>query len=848
MIYQLIIFYSWNGIAQVKKQLTVEDYKLWHKIMMGVTSYDGTWLSYTKSYKGNIDTLYLTNTRTNQIHIFPKGNTEQITPNGKFFTHMISDTLKLLEINSGKILNHLNVEKYQISKSGKHLIYLQKDTAVQVLNVKDLESGNECSFENVIEFNVNPQGDYIYIIQDFMGVRMGRLINLNNLKEEKSVLIPEGFEVQQLAWNFTGRSLAYILIDKELKAKKVVSIPNINKVFDVFELDQTDVKGLSPNRHIAYKKLYVSDDGDKVFFDTVAQEVFDTDNHVQIWRSADSQLPPKKNVNHYQWNVWKPKTNDLKIIENDTIHVCALSSNQEKALLLDNNRYLPLYDYGDRYSDVYVLDLKNGDKTKVLEKQLRAHNHLVTSIYDDYIVYFKNNNWWSYNIKTKQHTCLTKGLGTEFNKSQSDRLDTNRAHGFGGWTTKKEILVYDTFDIWLLSLDGAYTKKMTNGVGDQIKHRLYKTAKKSIRDNFFGHVSENYDLKNDLLIKTLHTKTYDEGFGIWSIKQGFKELTHKDRKISFIKRTEDSESFLFSESSFHIPPRLMKLDSTNKESLIALSNVQQDKFYWGKSKLIHYVGPQGEMLKAALFYPGNYDARKKYPMIVSIYEKRSDALHNYTMPSETNYGGLNIANYTAEGYFVLMPDIAYKLNSPGKSALTCVLSSIEKAQASASIDQNKIGLIGHSFGGFETTYIISQTDRFKTAIAGAGVTDLLSFYLDIDSANLSNMERFESEQFRIQIPFTELAFSNESPIMNVKTIHTPVMLFIGDKDQMVRPSYNIKLFAALWRLKKESVLLIYPNEGHTILNEDYLKDLTLKTKDWFDYHLKDGLKTKWMVN
>src|SRR5690606_1635786 len=157
----------------------------------------------------------------------------------------------------------------------------------------------------------------------------------------------------------------------------------------------------------------------------------------------------------------------------------------------------------------------------------RAHNHLVTSIYDDYIVYFKNNNWWSYNIKTKQHTCLTKGLGTEFNKSQSDRLDTNRAHGFGGWTTKKEILVYDTFDIWLLSLDGAYTKKMTNGVGDQIKHRLYKTAKKSIRDNFFGHVSENYDLKNDLLIKTLHTKTYDEGFGIWSIKQGFKELTHK---------------------------------------------------------------------------------------------------------------------------------------------------------------------------------------------------------------------------------------------------------------------------------------------------------------------------------
>jgi len=206
----------------------------------------------------------------------------------------------------------------------------------------------------------------------------------------------------------------------------------------------------------------------------------------------------------------------------------------------------------------------------------------------------------------------------------------------------------------------------------------------------------------------------------------------------------------------------------------------------------------------------------------------------------------NITNFTAEGYFVLLPDIAYTLNKPGNSALKCVLSAIDQVVKICSIDEANMGLIGHSFGGFETAYIISQTDRFKTAVAGGGVTDLLSFYLEVDSSNLSNMERFESEQFRNKIPFTEKDFLIESPLMNVRTINTPVLLWTGANDKSVNPSHSMKMNAALWRLKKKSTLLIYPNEGHVLINPLNQRDITFKTMSWFDNYLKDLPKKDWM--
>lgn len=839
-----VFFYSHFCQSQQKRNLTQEDYKLWHTLQVGVMSNDGMWTSFAKTYESNIDTLFLKNTISDFQYVFPSGYDGKITPKGDLFAYLKTDTLYVLETATGKQSKYPNVKQFEFTKDDKYLIYLLNSNTLAIKNVK---TGNIEEFQKTNEYSINPKNKQIAIIQNDKGFSTVKLINLLALKKPVTFSVSMSTTYQRLTWNATGKSLAYYNLHKNNNKCEIVFIADIENSSNIASLDSSKMKGLQIDRNIINTKLYISNKGDKLFFDTVKNKSTKEEiMSVQVWKSSDKQVPPKPLFNYFHWCVWLPLKNEIHAIENDTLSVCALTDNEEKALLLDSNTYLPSYEYNDRYSDVYLMNLTTGKKKKIIEKQLIAHNHLVTSPDAHFVAYFKDKNWWVYNIRADTYSCVTKHLDAIFNKSKSDRLDENHNYGFGGWTSKGQLILYDEFDIWLISPDGKSTLRITNGAFKGIRHRINKYLNKSIKDSFFGFVAVTYDLSEGLLVQTVDTGKLSEGFGIWDIKKGFQEIVHRDNKILFVKQAERKQHFQFLESSFDISPRLMCIFKGGQQKQIAQSNEQQKNFHFGKSKLIYYEGPKGEKLKGALFYPANYDANKKYPIIVSIYESMSNSLHEYVAPSMENFAGFNITNFTAEGYFVLLPDIAYTLNKPGDSALKCVLSATDQAVNIASIDEANMGLIGHSFGGFETTYIISKTDRFKTAVAGGGVTDLLSFYLEVDSSNLSNMERFESEQFRNKIPFTEKDFLIESPLMNVKTINTPVLLWTGANDKSVNPSHSMKMNAALWRLKKKSTLLIYPDEGHVLINLLNQRDITFKTISWFDHYLKDLPKKDWM--
>lgn len=842
-----IFLFGFIGHPQQKRKLSPEDYKLWNTLKMGVISDDGLWTSFSKSYENSIDTLFLKNTETDFQYIFPSGYNEKITPKGDLFAYLKSETLYVLETSTGRQEKYPNVARFEFTRDGKYLIFHCTSKLSSTLVLKNIKTGETYEFQNVQEYNLNPIEKYVAIIQNNEETDLVKLINLLDLKKQAVLSQNYNSAYHHLTWNITGKSLAYYISDKDKTDYKIVFITNVDKPSNVVRLEPSEVKDFPDDVNIIKTRLYISDKGDKVFFDTNPNTNTSLDtSKVQIWKSSDKDVPPKSDTNFQRWNVWLPLENTVYEIEDNNLLVCGITDSQEKAILLDNNYYLPLYEYGSRYSDVYIMNLNTGTKKKIIEKQLRAYNHIVTAADGKYIAYFKNNHWWSYNIKTDEHICVTENLDAIFNKSLSDRLDEHHAHGFGGWTSSGEMIVYDQFDIWLISPNGRKSQKLTNGENTGNRHRINSYSERTIRSNFFGFVSISYDLEEGLLIKTLNTEKLSEGFGVWKIKKGFQEIVHNDYKIIYIKRIGKNNGFQFIESAFNVSPKIINITCDGIQKQIAQANEQQKQFYWGKSRLIDYLSPNDEKLKGALFYPANYNADKKYPMIVSVYENKSNALHEYVFPTLETFNGFNITNFTSEGYFVLYPDIAYTLNKPGNSALECVYAAIDQAVKTASIDEKNIGLTGHSFGGFETTYIISQTDRFKTAVAGAGVTDLLSFYLDIDSSNLSNMDRFEGEQFRNKIPFTEKEFLSESPIMNVKTINTPILLWTGSNDNVVHPSNSKKLYAALWRLQKKSTLLIYPNEGHSLTTPLNQKDLTLKTMSWFNHHLKGFPKENWM--
>jgi dipeptidyl aminopeptidase/acylaminoacyl peptidase len=242
-----------------------------------------------------------------------------------------------------------------------------------------------------------------------------------------------------------------------------------------------------------------------------------------------------------------------------------------------------------------------------------------------------------------------------------------------------------------------------------------------------------------------------------------------------------------------------------------------------------------------LLYPAHFNPEKKYPMIVYIYEKMSDKVNDFYPPSYYEYTGFNALKYTTNDYFVLLPDIAYTLQDPGISALNCVTAAVNKALELGVIDKDKIGLIGHSFGGYESAYITTQTNLFAAVVAGAGVTNFTSHYHSIGwNSKKPEIWRYESQQWRMGVSYydNEEAYFRNSPLHHIEKVTTPMLIWSGKKDYQVHWTQSIELYLALRRLKKESKLLLFESESHFITNKKNQVKLSLEVFDWFEKYCK----------
>lgn len=843
----MIIFCFDNYFAQQKIKLSPDEYHLWGTLGMGVSSDNGKWISYSINYENNNDTLFLKNLRTNMKLAFPYGHSAKITPLGDQFYFIKEDTLVALETATRKQTVYPNVHQFILTQKGDFLLFFKRTALNGTLGIINLKTNSTRFFNNVIEYKLDPKEKRLAFVQQKKRYCSVIITNLDNVEKKHTVSTAEDTEYSRLTWNKEGKSLGVLSIRKNSQAYNLIFLPNVDKPNDLIQLYPENINSSTEELiKVAETDFFISDDGKKVFFKTIENLNNVPDSYeIEIWKSSDKRLPRERIKPIYKLNLWKPLENKIVHIEQNNLVAHGLFDNQKKVLLLDHEQYLPLHKYLNEYVDVYVLDLESGANTKIIEKQLIQKHHVAVNNSGKYIAYFKNDNWWSFNSHTGTHICLTDDLPTNFNNSKSDRLENDYAYGFGGWTENDNLIVYDEFDIWLIAPDGKTKKRITNGAEKSIQHRIIEHPIQIWKDNFIGFQAPKYSLTTDILIKILNTQSLSEGFGIWNRKE-FHEIIHINRKILYVKKIQKENSYVFMESAFDIPPRIIKISSDGTPQIIASSNKQQKKYFWGKSELIHYINPEGKNLKGALIYPANYHPEKKYPLIVCIYENMSYLLHAYQPPDFMNPNGLNTTLFSLEGYFVLLPDIAYKLNQTGRSAVECVSAAIDRVTEIVNIDREKVGLTGHSFGGFEVSYIVGHSNKFKAAVAGAAVNDLLSFYLDIDPANLSNMARFYNGQFRNRIPFSEPEFIAQSPLMNAKTINTPLLLWAATDDEMVAFTQSLKFFAALWKLNKESTLVIYPKDNHLLVNPRYQKDITLKILSWFNHYLKDFPKEPWM--
>jgi dipeptidyl aminopeptidase/acylaminoacyl peptidase len=404
---------------------------------------------------------------------------------------------------------------------------------------------------------------------------------------------------------------------------------------------------------------------------------------------------------------------------------------------------------------------------------------------------------------------------------------------------------------------GAAVNLTVDGKKNQIRYqRLYAfdgntPAAGGGRGGRGGQAVTGIDISKPLYFATYGEWNKKEGLSkVDPSKPGAQRLVFEDAKLSF-QKAKDADVYVFTKQTpTEYPNYYLATSDFQPARQLTDANPQQKEFAWTSGvKLINYTSAKGDKLQGALYLPANYEPGKKYPMLVTIYEKRSNLANTYVTPSETSTPNRSI--YTSRGYAVLDPDIVYRVNDPGMSAVWCVVPAVKAAIATGIVDSANVGLWGHSWGGYQTAFLVTQTNIFKSAIAGAPLTDMVSMYNSIYwNTGGTNQAIFESSQgrFKGNVADNTEAYIRNSPVFHARNVTTPLIILHDDKDGAVDFNQGITYFNALRQLNKNVILLEYVGENHGLARPINMKDYAMRQKDWFDHYLKGAPAPEWMTN
>jgi dipeptidyl aminopeptidase/acylaminoacyl peptidase len=235
-------------------------------------------------------------------------------------------------------------------------------------------------------------------------------------------------------------------------------------------------------------------------------------------------------------------------------------------------------------------------------------------------------------------------------------------------------------------------------------------------------------------------------------------------------------------------------------------------------------------------------------MLVYFYETMSQRHHSYQGPGYDDRP--HMATYASNGYLVLQPDIVYTIGKPGTSALDDLTAAVEKVIELGYADPDRIGLQGHSWSGYQSSFVVTQTDMFAAVVTGAPPTNLISFYNTLYRSS-GNIQQGITEVGQVRMgttPFEDFdLFVSQSPIHHAHKITTPFMILHGTEDGSVDYGQGLEYYAMARRLGKEVILMSYPDEGHHLSTKENRIDFQIRMMQYFDHYLKGAQKAKWMV-
>ena len=687
----------------------------------------------------------------------------------------------------------------------------------------------------------------------------------------------------RLAWNDAGTGLA-VLKGAEVptmreRANVLVVVPDVHAALATpgrapALLDST-AAGF-PARWVISDRapLAWSEDGARVFFgampqtpaaDTVPMHSSDSTTDVDVWRTADRYLQSAQMIRANQdRNFTYREAFDLAggsyvALSDSTMRDLQIADDGRWGVGRDARAYIS--DWKPAAADFYRVNLATGARTLMFRNQRTQGATYGISPDSRTFLFWKNGKFQAYDLNSGATVTLDRGTPS-FVNTEYDHPGPRPSWGVAGFTSDgRSVIVQDKYDLWTLPLDGkGAATNITRGFGAQHK-TILRLARMQPIDSMASRAERTgdvYDLSQPVTLSAFGDLTKQGGF--YTLSNGtVSEIVYDDASYSQPEKAARADRYLFSRQTFVDAPdlRVSRADF-RRATQITHSNPQQAEYRWGHDSLFTFTDKHGHTLQGLLWFPDDYKAGEKRPMLVTFYEKNSQLLNRYPMPELLVSMGRPAIEAVSRGYIVMIPDIYYNTGTSHDDQLDCVEAATRKVIAMGYADPARIGLHGHSYAGEGAAYIATRSRLFAAVGEGAGVTDL---YTDFSqewgwSYQNNNGSGDNGNQYYLYgqgrwgfSPWDRPeVYHDESALTHVRDVRQPILIMHGTADPTVSFIESENFFNALRFNGKNAILLAYPNAGHHVSTLGDRKDLTTRFFQFFDHYLLGAPAPKWMTD
>ena len=886
----LLVFLCMKTSAQ-KKELDHTVYDSWQSIRETSFHPQGKYIVYAIVPQEGDGTFIIRNVKTGNELSIARATQAVFTENGEYLVakikpsfaetrkakidkkkadEMPKDSLVIVELATNTIQKIPSVKSFQLAEHGNDMMVYLKDKKGDInkegsdLVMRDLSSAKEKTFSNISQYLIHPKAMGVVMYQVKTKQKESQILLASIADTNTKVLTKQVYTATNFIWDEEGKQLAYLVekdsADKALQKNYYLAYytPSLETAVSIFDKSN---KTIPTNYTIGGdRKMKFSKSGNKLEFGvqpilpTKDTSLPDFDRvSVDIWHYNDPIIQPAqlkalestlKSTELVFLNTQNKNTIYQGKIKDRDLMTTAEGDGAIAYATIDSSYLLASQWQGFSLKDIYAIATNDGQR-KLIQKEWKGN--LMSASYDgNALLYYDEpqKKYFAYNATTGKTIQIAKDIKTSLFDEENDLPDDPNAYGIAKWMdNNQEVLMYDRYDIWLVDVNGIKaSKKLTNGRMNKIISRFIETdaERKTLAKNAILLIKGYSEVDKSELISTLNLA--DGAFNL--INQVPMHFT------TIVGASHSNDIAVMQEDEVKSPNLYLYTLAATKQNptSIATINTQQANYNWMSSQIVKWKAYTGKMAEGVLYLPENFDAKKKYPMIVYFYERSNQTLHNYLAPAPTP-SRLNIPFFASRGYIVFVPDIWYTRGYPGQSAYDYILSGTRAMIQKGFVDSTKVGLQGQSWGGYQIAYLITKTNLYAAAWAGAPVVNMTSAYSGIRwGPGISRQFQYEKSQTRLGASLWERPdlYIKNSPLFSLPNIKTPLVIMSNDADDAVPWYQGIEMYSDMKRLNKKVWLLVYNNEAHNLVERKNRKDIQIREQQFFDTYLKGAPMPEWL--